>query len=328
MARKRKGRAINGILLLDKPTGGSSNQILQKVRWLFKAAKAGHTGALDPLASGMLPICLGEATKFSQFLLDAEKTYEVTMHLGVRTSTSDADGEVVETKPVKVTEQAVRQVCAGFLGNSKQIPSMFSALKYQGKPLYYYARQGITIEREARDITIFELEIVRIDFPNVDMRVRCSKGTYIRSLVDDIGQLLGCGAYVTRLHRTQVADYPADNMISLAELIAIQTSLDEGVFAPLDKLLLPMDTAVLSLPAVTLSAQQQHRFEHGQSVTGESKDAITVNTMYRVYGESQSQPVFLGVGEGVVAPKDQPDTDCNTVFVSPRRRVVYEVGQG
>ena len=159
MGRRRKGRSINGVLLLNKPTGGSSNQILQKVRWCYKAAKAGHTGALDPLASGMLPICLGEATKFSQFLLDADKTYEVTMHLGVRTTTSDADGEVVEEKPVNVSEDEVRSACLAFLGQSKQIPSMFSALKHQGKPLYYYARQGITVEREARDITIFELEI-------------------------------------------------------------------------------------------------------------------------------------------------------------------------
>lgn len=323
MGRKRKGRAINGILLLDKPTGGSSNQILQKVRWLFKAAKAGHTGALDPLASGMLPICLGEATKFSQFLLDADKTYEVTMHLGIRTTTSDADGEVVETKSVDVSEQEVRQTCSGFLGKSKQIPSMFSALKHQGKPLYHYARQGITIEREARDITLFELDITRIDMPCVDMRVRCSKGTYIRSLVDDIGQLLGCGAYVTRLHRTQVADYPTGNMISLDDLVELQSSLEEAEFAPLDSLLLPMDTAVLSLPALTLNTQQQHRFEHGQSVVGDSEASLTLNAMYRVYGESDEKPVFLGVGEGVVSPKDQPNAKGDAVFVSPKRRVVY-----
>ena len=206
MARRRKGRDINGIVLLDKPLGGSSNQLLQKVRWLFKASKGGHTGALDPLASGMLPLCLGEATKFSQFLLDAEKTYEVTATLGIRTTTSDADGEVVEEKPVTVDEETVRNTCLQFLGKSKQVPSMFSALKHQGKPLYHYARQGITVEREARDIEIFELEVTRIALPEVDMRVKCSKGTYIRSLVDDIGQILECGAYVTRLHRTEVAD--------------------------------------------------------------------------------------------------------------------------
>ena len=324
MGRRRKGRDINGILLLDKPLGGSSNQILQKVRWLFKAAKAGHTGALDPLASGMLPICLGEATKFSQFLLDADKAYDVTMHLGIRTTTSDADGEIVEQKPVTADENTVRQACTQFVGASKQVPSMFSALKHQGKPLYHYARQGITIEREARDITIFSLEITRMALPEVDMRVRCSKGTYIRSLVDDIGQILECGAYVTRLHRTAVADYPTDRMITLDALIALQESLPEGEFAALDSLLLPMDTAVLSLPDVYLDEAAYKRYEHGQSVTVQPTDVpLTEGQQYRVYATTASVPLFLGVGEGVVNPKDQPAADHQTVFVSPKRRVVY-----
>ncbi|MEQ5807489.1 tRNA pseudouridine(55) synthase TruB [Alteromonas sp. NFXS44] len=323
MGRRRKGRSINGILLLNKPTGGSSNQILQKVRWCYKAAKAGHTGALDPLASGMLPICLGEATKFSQFLLDADKTYEVTMHLGVRTTTSDADGDVVEEKPVNVSEDEVRSACQAFLGQSKQIPSMFSALKHQGKPLYHYARQGITVEREARDITIFELEITRMALPDVDMRVRCSKGTYIRSLVDDIGQQLGCGGYVTRLHRTEVADYPAGKMVSLDDVIAMQEALDEGEFDTLDQLLLPMDTAVLSLPEILLDSQQYARFEHGQSVRPDSPASLVAGEQYRVYIRQDDEVLFLGVGEGVVSPKDQPRADAGEVFVSPKRRVVY-----
>ncbi len=324
MGRRRKGRSINGVLLLNKPLGGSSNQILQKVRWCYKAAKAGHTGALDPLASGMLPICLGEATKFSQFLLDADKTYEVTMRLGVRTTTSDADGEVVDEKPVNVSEQQVRDACLSFLGQSKQIPSMFSALKYQGKPLYHYARQGITVEREARDITIFELEITRMALPEVDMRVRCSKGTYIRSLVDDIGQQLACGGYVTRLHRTEVADYPTDRMVSLDDVIAIQESLEEGKFDKLDCLLLPMDTAVLSLPVIYLDNEQYQRFEHGQSVCGKTESALEAGVQYRVYVENADGNLFLGVGEGVLTPKDQPRANAGEVFVSPRRRVVYE----
>lgn len=324
MGRRRKGRSINGVLLLNKPTGGSSNQILQKVRWCYKAAKAGHTGALDPLASGMLPICLGEATKFSQFLLDADKTYEVTMHLGVRTTTSDADGDVVEEKPVNVSDAQVRQVCLGFLGCSKQIPSMFSALKHQGKPLYYYARQGITVAREARDITIFELEITRMALPDVDMRVRCSKGTYIRSLVDDIGQQLGCGGYVTRLHRTEVADYPSDRMVTLDAVTAIQEGLEENDFDKLDCLLLPMDTAVLSLPAIHLDEEQYQRFEHGQSVNGTTGKPLEAGAQYRVYAAVAAGELFLGVGEGVVAPKDQPRANADEIFVSPRRRVVYE----
>lgn len=325
MARRRKGRAINGIVLLDKPLGGSSNQLLQKVRWLYKAQKAGHTGALDPLASGMLPLCLGEATKFSQFLLDAEKTYEVTAHLGIRTTTSDADGEVVEEKPVTVSEDDVAAACLSFLGKSKQIPSMFSALKHEGKPLYYYARQGITIEREPRDIEIYELEIHRIALPEVVMRVKCSKGTYIRSLVDDIGQKLGCGAYVTRLHRTEVADYPTENMVPIETLIALSEKCSDDDFSPLDDLLIPMDTAVSRLQAVYLDDAARHRFDNGQSVLGECEYTLAKGAFYRVYHQQNgNEALFLGVGEGVVSPKDQPAYhDSDKVFVNPKRRVVY-----
>jgi tRNA pseudouridine55 synthase len=323
MARRRKGRSVNGIVLLDKPLGGSSNQLLQKVRWLYKAAKAGHTGALDPLASGMLPLCLGEATKFSQFLLDAEKTYEVTAKLGVRTTTSDADGEVVDEKPVEVDEATVRQACLSFLGKSKQIPSMFSALKHQGKPLYYYARQGIEIEREPRDIEVFELEVTRIALPFVDMRIKCSKGTYIRSIVDDLGQNLGCGAYVTRLHRTEVADYPTDKMVSLDTLIALQESLEENEFDALDNLLIPMDTAVSRLAKVIVDDDERKRFDNGQSVEGLCAEQIVEGQAYRVYHSLGAAELFLGVGEGVKNPKDQRE-NSDKIFVNPKRRVVYE----
>lgn len=322
MARRRKGRDINGIVLLDKPLGGSSNQLLQKVRWLYKAAKAGHTGALDPLASGMLPLCLGEATKFSQFLLDAEKTYEVTAKLGQRTTTSDADGEIVEEKPVTVDEDTVKKACLAFLGKSKQIPSMFSALKHQGKPLYHYARQGITIEREPRDIEIFELEVTRIELPYVDMRVKCSKGTYIRSLVDDIGQNLECGAFVTRLHRTEVADYPTDKMVSLDRLIELQENLPEGEFDTLDALLIPMDTAVSRLPFITINDKERARFDNGQSVSGTNDVELKQGQAYRVYHGTDVHGEFLGVGEGVLDPKDQ-GVPKGQLFVNPKRRVVY-----
>ena len=322
MARRRKGREINGIVLLDKPLGGSSNQLLQKVRWLYKAAKAGHTGALDPLASGMLPLCLGEATKFSQFLLDAEKTYEVTAQLGVRTTTSDADGDVVEEKPVDVSEEQVRNACLAFLGKSKQVPSMFSALKHQGKPLYHYARQGIEIEREPRDIEVYELDVLRIELPFVEMRIKCSKGTYIRSIVDDLGQNLGCGAYVTRLHRTEVADYPTDKMVSLDTLIEIQESLEDGDFAALDDLLIPMDTAVSRLPYVTINDTERNRFDNGQSVKGICSEVLQEGTSYRVYHGVDTSGIFLGVGEGVLDPKDQ-GIPKQEVFVNPKRRVVY-----
>ena len=327
MAKRRKGRPVNGIVLLDKPLGGSSNQLLQKVRWLYKAQKAGHTGALDPLASGMLPLCLGEATKFSQFLLDADKSYDVTATLGIRTTTSDADGEVVAQLPVEVSEQQVSDACLSFIGPSKQVPSMFSALKHQGKPLYYYARQGIEVEREARDITIFALEITRIALPEVDMRVHCSKGTYIRSLVDDIGQQLGCGAYVSKLHRTQVADYPADKMVTVDTLESLVAKAEEGDFSALDEHLIPMDTAVARLPQVTIDDAQRHRFEHGQSIVAEDDSGaeLVSGSPYRVYWRGDSEEtLFLGVGEAVNTPKDQPiERHKYGPFINPKRRVVY-----
>lgn len=315
MARKRKGRPIDGIVLIDKPLGLSSNDALQRVKRAYNAAKAGHTGALDPLATGMLPICLGEATKFSQFLLDADKTYSVTATLGVRTTTSDADGEIVETKPVDVTATQIEDACSSFLGQSKQVPSMFSALKHQGKPLYFYARQGIDVPREARDITIFALTIERIEGNEVDMLVHCSKGTYIRSLVDDIGQLLGCGAFVSRLHRTQVADYPAQNVITVDALQAMRQEidkqeldpLDNHSFAAMDALLLPMDSAVLSLPSVELDEESAKFFNNGNPVFSQSSLSMAAETQVRVY----SQSLFLGVGF--------IDNDCK---VAPKRLVV------
>lgn len=313
MAKKRKGRAVNGIILLDKGLGLSSNHALQQVKRIFNAAKAGHTGALDPLASGMLPICLGEATKFSQFLLDADKTYLVTAKLGVRTTTSDADGEVVETKPVEVSESQLYAAAEQFKGPIKQVPSMFSALKHQGKPLYFYARQGIDIPRDARDITIFSLSIDRFENDEVDMTVHCSKGTYIRSLVDDLGQLLGCGAYVSRLHRTQVTDYPVDQMISVEALQAMKDNidadtadfLDDQTFTAMDALLLPMDSAVKSLDSVELAELAEGFFRNGNPVNFNGSANHSQDSLVRVY--SQASGRFLGVGfidlDGKVAPK-------------------------
>ncbi|MEP1382163.1 MAG: tRNA pseudouridine(55) synthase TruB [Paraglaciecola sp.] len=313
MARKRKGRLINGIILLDKGLGLSSNHALQQVKRMFNAAKAGHTGALDPLATGMLPICLGEATKFSQFLLDADKTYKVTAKLGVRTTTSDADGEVVETKPVDVSEQQLNAVCEQFKGPIKQVPSMFSALKHQGKPLYFYARQGIEIDREARDITIFSLIIERFEADEVDMIVHCSKGTYIRSLVDDIGQVLGCGAYVSKLHRTQVTDYPVERMMTIETLQEIRDKidnetadlLDNETFFELDNLLLPMDSAVKELSKVAIEEIGEGFFRNGNPVNFMGVSEFAESTLVRVY--SQQSGLFLGVGfideDGKVAPK-------------------------
>lgn len=307
MGRRNKGRAIDGVLLLNKHLGGSSNQILQQVKRLFFAKKAGHTGALDPLASGMLPICLGEATKFSQYLLDADKTYEVTAKLGIRTTTSDADGEVVEARNVNVSEDELHQALESFRGPIKQVPSMFSALKHEGKPLYYYARQGITIERPARDITIYKLDLTRFENDEVDMVVHCSKGTYIRSLVDDLGQALKCGAYVTRLHRTEVAEYPADKMISMEELESKVEGLDdEAKYQYLDSLLLPSDSPVASLPKIELDSTQMRFVCNGNPVEC-SHDFIG---LVRIFDADQNR--FLGVGKAEAG------------MLHPKRLVVFE----
>ena len=210
MSRHRRtyGRNVNGILLLNKSTGISSNDALQQVKKIYNANKAGHTGALDPLATGMLPICLGEATKFSQYLLDSDKSYEVTAQLGVRTDTSDSDGQMIEEHEVDLTLEQIEKALDSFRGNINQVPSMYSALKYQGKPLYQYAREGITIDRPARPITVYEFSIRELTPTNkLKMFVHCSKGTYVRTLVDDLGQKLGCGACVVprSLHIRQTA---------------------------------------------------------------------------------------------------------------------------
>lgn len=307
MGRRRKGREINGILLLDKDLGGSSNHALQQVKRLFGAAKAGHTGALDPLASGMLPICLGEATKFSQFLLDADKGYEVTATLGVRTTTSDADGEVVAEKPVTASVEEISQACLAFIGSSKQVPSMYSALKHQGKPLYHYARQGIEIDRPARDIHIYQLDVLEVSQQQVSLYVHCSKGTYIRSLIDDLGQNLGCGAYVTRLHRNKVAHYPTEKMLKLDALQAIAQQYEvgsEAQYAALDALLLPMDGALSGLPTVRLEEVQAKALQHGQAVNGGvlSGDCLP-GQLIAAYYQQQLLGVVCMTEAGALAPR-------------------------
>ncbi|ELA9370357.1 tRNA pseudouridine(55) synthase TruB [Vibrio parahaemolyticus] len=305
MARRRKGRPINGVILLDKPTGISSNDALQKVKRIYFAEKAGHTGALDPLATGMLPICLGEATKFSQFLLDSDKRYRVIAKLGERTNTSDSDGEVVETRPVDVTLEKLEASIEKFRGESDQVPSIFSALKYQGKPLYEYARKGIEVPRESRKITVYEIILHRFEGDEVEMEVHCSKGTYIRTIVDDLGEMLGCGAHVTMLRRTAVAKYPYEKMVTLEQLNELleQAHLEE--IAPrelLDPLLMPMDTAVEDLPEVNLIPELADMVQHGQpvQVLGAPEQGALRLTM----GEER---LFIGVGEmnddGKIAPK-------------------------
>ncbi|TOB55849.1 tRNA pseudouridine(55) synthase TruB [Vibrio parahaemolyticus] len=305
MARRRKGRPINGVILLDKPTGISSNDALQKVKRIYFAEKAGHTGALDPLATGMLPICLGEATKFSQFLLDSDKRYRVIAKLGERTNTSDSDGEVVETRSVNVDLEKLETCIDKFRGESDQVPSMFSALKYQGKPLYEYARKGIEVPRESRKITVYEIVLHRFEGDEVEMEVHCSKGTYIRTIVDDLGEMLGCGAHVTMLRRTAVAKYPYEKMVTLEQLNELLEQAHREEIAPrelLDPLLMPMDTAVEDLPEVNLIPELADMVQHGQPV--QVLGAPEKGSLRLTMGEER---LFIGVGEmnddGKIAPK-------------------------
>ena len=285
MSRPRKrGRDIDGVFLLDKPQGMSSNDIMQKVKRLFQANKAGHTGALDPLATGMLPICLGEATKFSQFLLDADKRYVATAKLGERTDTSDAEGQVVETRPVNVETSQILTALEQFRGDILQVPTMFSALKHNGKPLYEYARAGITVEREARPITIFGINFIEYQAPSLTLEVHCSKGTYIRTLVDDLGEVLGCGAHVTVLRRTAVADYPTEKMMTWD---ALQALAEQG---DLDQHLLPIDTAVSKLPALKLNAEQSKGIGFGQRV--KFANEAKLRGQVRLFSDKN---IFLGV---------------------------------
>ncbi|GJJ79692.1 tRNA pseudouridine synthase B [Pasteurella canis] len=284
---RKRGRDIDGVFLLDKPQGISSNDIMQKVKHLFQANKAGHTGALDPLATGMLPICFGEATKFSQFLLDADKRYQVTAKLGERTDTSDAEGQVVQVRPVNITETDILTALPHFRGNLLQVPTMFSALKHKGKPLYEYARAGITVEREARPITIFELTFIGYQAPYLTLEVHCSKGTYIRTLIDDLGEYLGCGAHVTVLRRTAVADYPIEAMIDFNHLKILSEQQD---LVLLDQYLLPVDSAVSKLSVLTLTEQQSKAISFGQRVK--------FDNVQQIYGQVRlftEQKQFLGV---------------------------------
>ena len=301
---RKRGRDIHGVFLLDKPQGMSSNDIMQKVKRIFQANKAGHTGALDPLATGMLPICLGEATKFSQFLLDADKRYLVTAKLGERTDTSDAEGQIVETHEVKVKTPEILTALEQFRGDILQVPTMFSALKHNGKPLYEYARQGITVEREARPITIFELNFIEYNAPYLTLEVHCSKGTYIRTLVDDLGEALGCGAHVTMLRRTAVADYPTEKMLDWNALQALAEPQDLSL---LDALLLPIDTAVANLPMLTLNESQTQGIGFGQRIKFDNSNRL--QGQVRLFSHENR---FLGVAV----------IDENNV-IRPQRLVVY-----
>ncbi len=297
--RRNKGRQVDGILLLDKPAGLSSNAALQKVKRYFNANKAGHTGSLDPLATGMLPICLGEATKFSRFLLEADKHYIVTAKLGEKTTSADAEGEVISTKDASgVTADDIEAVLPQFRGSISQVPSMFSALKKDGQPLYKLARQGIEVKRDARQITIQLLQFVSLENGYVSFDVKSSKGTYIRTLVDDIGDTLGCGAHVIKLRRLSVAAYDQAQMLTMQEIKELSEKND---WASLDAKLIPISSAVAHWPAVYLPEAAVFYLNQGQAVL--SPKAPTEGWVQLFAKEGR----FLGVGEviddGRIAPR-------------------------
>jgi len=294
--RKNKGRPVHGVLLLDKPIEISSNHALQKVKRLFNAQKAGHTGSLDPLATGMLPICLGEATKVSAFLLDADKTYRFKCQLGTKTSTADAEGEVIETRPYEhITLAQVENVIPQFVGDIEQVPPMYSALKKDGQRLYDLARQGIEVERKPRPVTIYELKLLAMNGAELELEVRCSKGTYVRTLAEDIAEALETVAYITELRRLSVGVYEGD-MITLSQLEALA---DKG-FDALDEVLMPMDSGLPDWPDVQLDADSAYYIKLGQPV---QVARAPTEGWVRIYNEDH----FLGLGiiqdDGKVAPK-------------------------
>jgi len=293
MARRKRGRDLHGILLFDKPAGGSSNQVMQRVRRSFDANKAGHTGSLDPLATGMLPICFGEATKLSQFLIDAAKGYETTLKLGVTTDSADADGDIIEQRaiPDNLDAEHFNAVVQQFHGDQMQVPPMVSAIKVNGQRLYKLAREGKTVERAPRAVTFHDIHVLSFDGDHATLSVRCSKGTYIRSLVTDIGEKIGCGAHVVALRRTFVSPFEGQAMWTEAQLES---------HANKDELLLPVDAGLGHLPEIVLGSAEVAAFKHGQAIAiaRELPQKPNANHMdgalYRVYQPGEQ---LLGLAE-------------------------------
>lgn len=294
MQQKRVKKNINGILLLDKPKGLSSNQALQKAKYLYKAAKAGHTGTLDPMATGVLPICFGEATKFSQYLTDADKAYQATLKLGITTTTGDAEGEVLQTRSVDCNEAQFSEVCKTFVGEIAQTPPMYSALKFNGRPLYEYAREGIEIDRPAREIHIHSISVDAFEDDIAKISVHCSKGTYIRTLAEDIGEQLGCGSHLIGLRRTLSGPFTLEQSQTL-DLLGSLAELERSAA------LLHTDQTVIGLPAVTLSQIQVEKIKLGQTIKVAHGMEVELIKLYDESGQ------FLGLGEpkhgGAIKPK-------------------------
>jgi len=296
--RKASGREVHGILLLDKPSGKTSNAALQIVKRLYQARKGGHTGSLDPLATGMLPICLGEATKISGFLLEADKYYRVLIRLGVKTSTGDAEGDIIATHPVsKISAGRLDEVLAGFLGSIEQIPPMHSAVKQDGQPLYKLAHKGIVVERKPRTVAIRNLKVLRLQDNLLEIDVHCSKGTYVRTLAEDIGEKLGCGGHIAALRRLGVGLFDTNRMVTLDQL---QERLSQGL-GNLDTLLLPIQSAVAQWPDVKLSQDVAFFVKKGQAVVVPHAPS---HGYVKLYSEEAN---FMGIGhildDGRVAPR-------------------------
>ena len=301
--RKRKPheRDVHGILLLDKPAGITSNDALQRIKRLYRAARAGHTGSLDKPATGMLPLCLGEATKVSSYILNADKTYVSVAKLGVMTSTADAEGEILETRQVpELNQWQLEKVIAQFVGDIEQIPPMYSALKVDGQRLYKLAYQGLEVERKTRPVTIQKIDLLNFDEDSFTIKVRCSKGTYIRTLVEDIGQALGCGAHVRSLRRLSTGPFNEAQMVRM-ETIENLSKQGEEENAALDQLLVPLDSALEHLAEVNLTEEMAYQLCLGQSV---SVPQAPTEGLVRIYDHKYA---FIGIGaildDGRVAPK-------------------------
>ena len=295
MARRKKGRLLDGVLLLDKPLEISSNAALQKVRWLFGARRAGHTGALDPLATGVLPICFGEATKFAKFLLESDKSYYTTATLGEIRESGDCEGEIVDTRPVpNFSVDELETVLEQFRGDSLQVPTMFSALKYQGKPLYEWARQGITVEREPRPIHVDELRLDGQSENTLSLFVSCTKGTYIRSLVEDVGLQLGCGAHVSMLRRSRAGQFDLADTVTLDKLIGL-----EGDFEGLSEFVRPIDCLLSDMPKISINNQQTVSLLRGQAVNITPAENVG---LHRVYVPRQAIEDSVGSILNIVKP--------------------------
>lgn len=288
MARNsREYRDVDGVLILDKPVGLSSNQALQQLRRLYRARKAGHCGSLDPLASGVLPVCLGQATRYSSYLLGAHKTYRATCQLGQTTTTGDAEGEVIDRKPVATDRQQVTQVLQQFIGQIEQVPPMYSALKHQGRRLYQLAREGKEVEREPRRVEIFEFELLAFDGDKLEIEVCCSKGTYIRTLAEDIGKLLGCGAHLYALRRSAVDSLLEQDSITLERL----QQLASQDLQSLDQLLLPVTAALTRFAELQLNAGECLEISHGKRI---KLDEFPGAGLYRLVS---GDGAFIGLGE-------------------------------